>query len=113
MHNTASTTIVVNLSANSSRNFVRNAVRATHNNISRSGASTPGAARLNVSKNFSDSRFATSNPSTITLGCKPSFKYRSACFNNSPMTSTVVVVPSPVISSCATAVLAIMIAVGF
>jgi len=113
MHNTASTTMVVNLSANSSRSLVLNAVRATHNNISRSTPSSPGVALINVSKNFNDSRFATSIPSTNTLGCKPSFKYLSACFKSSPMTSTVVVVPSPVMSSCATAVLAIITAVGF
>ena len=30
----------------------------------------------------------------MTLGCRPSFKYRSACFMSSPMSSTVEVVPS-------------------
>lgn len=39
--------------------------------------------------------------------------YRSDCFISSPMNSTVEVVPSPLVSSCATAVLAIMMAVGF
>lgn len=32
--------------------------------------------------------------STITLGCSPSPRYRSACFISSPMNSTVDVVPS-------------------
>ena len=30
----------------------------------------------------------------MTRGCRPSFKYRSACFMSSPMSSTVEVVPS-------------------
>ena len=37
----------------------------------------------------------------------------SDCFINSPMNNTVDVVPSPLVSSCATAVLAIIMAVGF
>lgn len=43
----------------------------------------------------------------------PSSMHRSDCFISSPIKSTVEVVPSPLVSSCATAVLAIMIAVGF
>ncbi|RUP43612.1 hypothetical protein BC936DRAFT_136943 [Jimgerdemannia flammicorona] len=38
--------------------------------------------------------------------------YRSACLSSSPTSSTTEVVPSPVMSSCAVAALAIMAAVG-
>lgn len=61
----------------------------------------------------SASFFAMSNPSATTVGCTPSEIYLSACFNSSPTSRTTDVVPSPTWSSCATAVRAIMAAVGF
>jgi len=64
-------------------------------------------------RTFSASLAATSKPSPNTRGCTPSDVYRSACFRSSPASRTTEVVPSPVCSSCATAVRAIMAAVGF
>ena len=113
MQHTASTTMAVSLSASSSRSFERSAVFATHVSSSLSGFSMPAHAILYVSRNDTAAVLAASKPSTSTRGCSPSFKYRSACFRSSPMINTVEDVPSPVMSSCATAVRAIITAVGF
>jgi hypothetical protein len=67
---------------------------------------------LNSSKNLSTSVLATSIPSTIILGWTPSPIYLSAYLITSPIKRTLVVVPSPTISSCAVAALPIMAAVG-
>jgi hypothetical protein len=60
-----------------------------------------------------DSFFAISKPSVMMRGCKPSAMCRSACFSSSPTSRTTDVVPSPQMSSCAVAALAIITAVGF
>ena len=120
---TASTTMSVNWSARSWYSFVRRDVRATHSRISLSVASilslkvsrNCNVAFLAVSKPCehkptsdeklccSESRIALTYSkhlqgfqltSTITRGCSPSPRYRSACFISSPMNSTVDVVPS-------------------
>lgn len=52
------------------------------------------------------------NIPAMMRGCTPSLMYRSAYFSSSPVKRTEDVVPSPVTSSCAVAVRAIIIAVG-
>mmetsp|Transcript_11137 Transcript_11137/g.25095 ORF Transcript_11137/g.25095 Transcript_11137/m.25095 type:complete len:214 (+) Transcript_11137:946-1587(+) len=114
----ASVTIGASMSASFSCTLVRSDVRATHSSDSRSTASAGPSVvafmgRLTLSRYSSAHFLATSKPSQSTRECTPSLRYRSACFMSSPMSSTVEVVPSPVTSSCATAVRAIMTAVGF
>ena len=54
---------------------------------------------LKVSKNDKASFLASSNPSVITLGWIPSANNLSAYFINAPINKTLLVVPSPIISS--------------
>mmetsp|Transcript_14809 Transcript_14809/g.31976 ORF Transcript_14809/g.31976 Transcript_14809/m.31976 type:complete len:213 (+) Transcript_14809:1133-1771(+) len=111
MQRTASTTTSAMGSAIIGAIFVRSAVRATQTSRSRSLRAF-GTATLNSSRNFTISSLARSKPSAISLGWRPSARQPSANFMSSPMNMTLVVVPSPVISSCAVAARAIMLAVG-
>mmetsp|Transcript_351 Transcript_351/g.874 ORF Transcript_351/g.874 Transcript_351/m.874 type:complete len:259 (-) Transcript_351:70-846(-) len=110
MYSTASVTMSVRRSAIFSLSFVLKLVRATMRRVSLSVAFT---GCFSFSKNEMTAAFATSKPSTRTRGWVPSPRYRSAAFMSSPIMSTMDVVPSPVTSSCATDVRAIMTAVGF
>ena len=67
---------------------------------------------LKLSKNVRASFLASSYPSVITLGWIPSANNLSAYFINAPINRTLLVVPSPIMSSWAVALLAIMAAVG-
>mmetsp|Transcript_61289 Transcript_61289/g.198283 ORF Transcript_61289/g.198283 Transcript_61289/m.198283 type:complete len:221 (-) Transcript_61289:54-716(-) len=111
MHRTASTATSAIGSAMLGAIFVLRDVRATQTSFSRSFMGS-GTATLNSSRNLMQSSLAKSKPSAISLGCRPSLRQTSASFMSSPMNITLDVVPSPVISSCAVAALAIMLAVG-
>mmetsp|Transcript_1491 Transcript_1491/g.9124 ORF Transcript_1491/g.9124 Transcript_1491/m.9124 type:complete len:217 (-) Transcript_1491:24-674(-) len=114
MVNTASTTMSVSFSPNPLRTLVHREVLATQQSISRSGfSSVTLMSSLNLSRNSTAARFATSSPSTSTRGCTLSARYLSAARMISPIRMTVEEVPSPVTSSCATAARAIITAVGF
>lgn len=109
MANTASTIEGVSCSASAALILVERDVRATERSSSRSIE----RVILKVSRNFNVSVLAISYPSVMMRGCKPSCMCRSACLRSSPTISTTEVVPSPQMSSCAVAALAIMTAVGF
>mmetsp|Transcript_46084 Transcript_46084/g.150924 ORF Transcript_46084/g.150924 Transcript_46084/m.150924 type:complete len:252 (-) Transcript_46084:8-763(-) len=107
---TASTQMAVNMSASSRCILVRSEHCAIWRSRSRSAQSLTSAVRSMYS---SSDVFASSIPSHSSRGCTPSERWRSACFIISPTTRTAEVVPSPVMSSCAVAMRAIMHAVGF
>lgn len=67
---------------------------------------------LKVSRKANASFLAYSYPSVITLGWIPSPSNLSAYFINAPINSTLLVVPSPTMSSYAAELLAIIAAVG-
>ncbi len=67
---------------------------------------------LNSSRISNALFLAISNPSVIIRGWTPSNKRDSAYLRSSPMKRTLLVVPSPTDSSCATEHLAIIAAVG-
>mmetsp|Transcript_12055 Transcript_12055/g.39594 ORF Transcript_12055/g.39594 Transcript_12055/m.39594 type:complete len:201 (+) Transcript_12055:1385-1987(+) len=110
MHSTASTQMSVNMSASSACILVRSDACATWTRRSRLRQSFSIFA---FSRNFSTSVLANSMPSHRSRGWTPSERWRSACFMISPTMRTAEVVPSPVMSSCAVAIRAIMHAVGF
>mmetsp|Transcript_9161 Transcript_9161/g.16822 ORF Transcript_9161/g.16822 Transcript_9161/m.16822 type:complete len:207 (+) Transcript_9161:1092-1712(+) len=91
--------------------FVLREVLATQTSFS---LSLRGSSRwtLKESRNFTVSSLASSKPSAISRGCRPSARLCSASFMSSPMNITLEVVPSPVNSSWALAALAIIEAVG-
>mmetsp|Transcript_23202 Transcript_23202/g.46306 ORF Transcript_23202/g.46306 Transcript_23202/m.46306 type:complete len:238 (-) Transcript_23202:102-815(-) len=110
-HMTPSTTASVIFSARVSSSFVLREVRATPMRRSRS-SSASSFFTLKSSRNAMAASRATSKPSVMTRGCRPSDAYRSACLSSSPHSRTVLVVPSPVTSSWAVAVRATRDAVG-
>lgn len=108
---TQSVTIGVKTSATSGVTLVLKLDLATCNNNSLSSM----LSFLSIMKLFKNSNEASlpfSKPSAKTLGCMPSLRKICACLKSSPTNKHTVVVPSPVISSCAVAALAIMMAVG-
>ena len=112
MHNTASTTMVVNLSANSSRSLVLNAVRHAqqHLPIHALESGRRPHKRLQKLQRLTLRHVESLNQhSRVQTFIQISLRL----FQELSDASTVVVVPSPVMSSCATAVLAIITAVGF
>ena len=109
MHNTASTAISVKRSASSRCIFVRSDACAIWMRSSRFVVSI---VRFEPSMYARTRSLARSMPSHSSRGCTPSARWRSACFISSPTMSTAEVVPSPVMSSCAVAMRAIMRAVG-
>mmetsp|Transcript_155807 Transcript_155807/g.499496 ORF Transcript_155807/g.499496 Transcript_155807/m.499496 type:complete len:234 (-) Transcript_155807:40-741(-) len=111
MQRTASTATSAMGSARLGAILVLSDVLATQTSFSRSFKAF-GTGTLNSSRNLIASSLARSKPSAMSLGCKPSARHCSASFMSSPMNITLDVVPSPVISSCAVAALAIMLAVG-
>mmetsp|Transcript_30046 Transcript_30046/g.76369 ORF Transcript_30046/g.76369 Transcript_30046/m.76369 type:complete len:247 (+) Transcript_30046:237-977(+) len=111
MHLTASTMTSAMGSAMAGEIFVLNEVRATQTSRSRSFRGS-SIVTLNWSRNFRTSSRARSKPSAMRRGWRPSAIVTSANFINSPMNITLDVVPSPVMSSCAVAARAIMLAVG-
>mmetsp|Transcript_5410 Transcript_5410/g.16073 ORF Transcript_5410/g.16073 Transcript_5410/m.16073 type:complete len:221 (+) Transcript_5410:1180-1842(+) len=111
MHLTASTETSAMGSAIVGAIFVRNEVRARQTRRSRS-LKTSSMGTLKPSRNFRVSSRARSKPSAMRRGWRPSARLASASFISSPMNITVVVVPSPVMSSWAVAARAIMLAVG-
>mmetsp|Transcript_37169 Transcript_37169/g.98393 ORF Transcript_37169/g.98393 Transcript_37169/m.98393 type:complete len:228 (+) Transcript_37169:1378-2061(+) len=109
MHSTASTTMSVKMSASSECILVRSEAWAICRRRSREVVSIFSA---DESMYLSTCSLASSMPSVRRRGCTPSARWRSACFISSPTISTADVVPSPVMSSCAVAMRAIIIAVG-
>ena len=105
---TASTTIYTILFARWGINFVFKAVLATD---IRSGLSISKQS-LNFYKKDKDYFLANYNPSTIILGWTCYWTNLWLSFIISPIKSTLDVVPSPTISSCAVAALATIPAVG-
>mmetsp|Transcript_4943 Transcript_4943/g.12641 ORF Transcript_4943/g.12641 Transcript_4943/m.12641 type:complete len:204 (-) Transcript_4943:210-821(-) len=111
MQSRASTTMSVRFSTISGRSLVWSVVRAMLQSCSRSLARSLNSL-ANWSRNSTVAALATSKPSTITRGWRPSPRYCSACFMSSPVKSTVEVVPSPTVSSVAVAARAMRVAVG-
>lgn len=109
MHSTLSTTMSTNKFTISGCSLVPRLVLAMFNNMF---LSQPSHYIFIVSKNLSSSTLASSQPSQMTLGCTPSCTKRSACLIRSPVNNTLLVVPSPTMSSCAVAERAIIAAVG-
>mmetsp|Transcript_27339 Transcript_27339/g.76346 ORF Transcript_27339/g.76346 Transcript_27339/m.76346 type:complete len:413 (-) Transcript_27339:119-1357(-) len=93
---TASVTMAASCSAMASFTLVFRLEPATQSSCSRSLVSM---GFFTVSRKATAALFATSNPSTMTRGWTPSLRNPSARFNSSPMSSTMLVVPSPVMSS--------------